>query len=508
MNITARLSVAFFLMATFTALVGALGLLRLHDLDATLEVITSDRFHKLEMARRGVELIEENARLATLIFIGDPAQADTQLAIQQRRSADITALYKQFDDAIDSPAERAAFELVKTRRATYVEHRARLEEALQRGATEARTAFQRDVLPELLEYLAAWDALVRLESERVQEAVHVAEDSYTHARQITLLLVLTTFLLGLLVTLFILRRVARPLRRVARAAEQLEKQGSTDRLVISSHDEIGTLARAFNTMSEAVTYRQERLKREMEVAQRIQTALLPRDLRVKGLEVAASMRPATEVGGDYYDVVPLEDGAWFGIGDVAGHGVESGLLMLMIQSSVLALVGELEEATPAAMITAINRALHQNLRDRMLVTSFATLALFRYRLDGTFVHAGRHEEILLWRKATQRCEIVPTAGTWAGLKADVASVTKESTLRLDEGDLMVLFTDGIIEARNKAREEFGIERVRDLLQQHSDEPVDRIRERILAAVTVWEHEIEDDASLIVLRRRAPAATTT
>jgi sigma-B regulation protein RsbU (phosphoserine phosphatase) len=216
------------------------------------------------------------------------------------------------------------------------------------------------------------------------------------------------------------------------------------------------------------------------------------------------MRPATEVGGDYYDIVPLDDGAWFGMGDVAGHGLESGLVMLMIQSSVLALVRDNPTATPSDLIVAINRALYHNLRDRLRVKSFATFALFRYRVDGTFVHAGRHEEIVVWRAATRTCEILSTSGPWIGGMANIRTVTTESSFRLEHGDVMVLFTDGVIEAHNAERKELGLDRVRDLVQSNCDEPVDRIRERILDAVVSWERTIEDDASLVVVRRREAA----
>src|SRR5499427_5838204 len=83
----------------------------------------------------------------------------------------------------------------------------------------------------------------------------------------------------------------------------------------------------------------DRLELEMEIASKIQTAILPNitPRAVRGLEIAARMRRATEVGGDYYDVLPTEDGCWLGIGDVAGHGLPAGIIMLTIQSAIAAL---------------------------------------------------------------------------------------------------------------------------------------------------------------------------
>src|SRR4029079_6734900 len=84
-------------------------------------------------------------------------------------------------------------------------------------------------------------------------------------------------------------------------------------------------ARLVTRLVEEATRRQvaerQRLEKEMEIAARIQTSILPQDVSVPGLEIAAAMYAATEVGGDYYDVVPVDDGCWLGIGDVAGAGV-------------------------------------------------------------------------------------------------------------------------------------------------------------------------------------------
>ena len=110
-------------------------------------------------------------------------------------------------------------------------------------------------------------------------------------------------------------------------------------------------ARLVDRLVDEATRRQvaerERLEKEMEIAARIQTSILPRDVSVAGLEIAAAMQPATEVGGDYYDVVPVDDGCWLGIGDVAGHGLGTGLVMLMMQSGIGALARKLPDALAA-----------------------------------------------------------------------------------------------------------------------------------------------------------------
>jgi sigma-B regulation protein RsbU (phosphoserine phosphatase) len=90
-----------------------------------------------------------------------------------------------------------------------------------------------------------------------------------------------------------------------------------------------------------------RLEGEMRIATRIQTGILPKTHEVAGLEISAVMLPAEEVGGDYFDVLPFDGGSWLGIGDVAGHGLPTGLVMLMIQGIVAAATHRRPEARPA-----------------------------------------------------------------------------------------------------------------------------------------------------------------
>ena len=161
----------------------------------------------------------------------------------------------------------------------------------------------------------------------------------------------------------------------------------------------------------------QRLEKEMEIAARIQTSILPGDVSVAGLEVAASMQTATEVGGDYYDVVAVEDGCWIGIGDVAGHGLPTGVVMLMMQSGFGALARKLPDAAPRELLLALNAMLVDNVRNRLGQHEHATLTLIRYRADGSLTFAGAHEEILIWRAANGRCERVPTPGPWVGASA-------------------------------------------------------------------------------------------
>ena len=245
----------------------------------------------------------------------------------------------------------------------------------------------------------------------------------------------------------------------------------------------------------------ERLTKELEIAARIQTAILPQRIEVEGLEVAATMLPATEVGGDYFDVRPFRGGAWFGIGDVAGHGLTTGLIMLMIQNIFATLTQARPEVTPSTQIETLNAVLFQNVRNRLQQSHHATLTLLRYTSDGKIVFAGAHEEIIVWRASQRRCEFLPTPGTWVGVREDIYRSAGDTTNRLEKGDVLLLHTDGISEARAASGEMFGIERVCGLVEENHALPVERIRDAIIEAARAWQASVEDDMTLLVARYR-------
>jgi sigma-B regulation protein RsbU (phosphoserine phosphatase) len=242
----------------------------------------------------------------------------------------------------------------------------------------------------------------------------------------------------------------------------------------------------------------EQLLGEMAIAKRIQTSLGPKRLSVTGFRIAAAMMPADQVGGDYYDVIPTPQGCFIGIGDVTGHGLVSGLIMLMIQSMVSALVSAQPNARPSELVTHLNRVLYPNVRARLERDDHATFMLLR--VDGSRVtFAGAHEDIVVYRKARAEIEIVATEGVWLGVREEIGDLTTDGEFTLEPGDVVVLHTDGVIEARNADLELFGFERLTRLVREHADQSVETILERIMTAARAFCPVQQDDMSCIVLR---------
>lgn len=243
-----------------------------------------------------------------------------------------------------------------------------------------------------------------------------------------------------------------------------------------------------------------RLERELEIASQIQASMLPREFTVAGYEVAGLMVPATEVGGDYYDVIPTDDGLWLGIGDVSGHGLTAGLIMLMTQSAVGALVRRDPTVAPAVAIDAVNVLLVENIRQRMRTDEHMTLSLLHADARGLVRYAGAHEDMFVYRSQSRSIDVVETRGSWVGIRKHLADATVESQFELGRGDVLLMYTDGILEARDEQRSQFGPQRVRDVLAASADKPANDICRDVIAAVASWAPVADDDRSVVVVRR--------
>lgn len=245
-----------------------------------------------------------------------------------------------------------------------------------------------------------------------------------------------------------------------------------------------------------------RMHQELEIAARIQTAILPKHPHVAGLELATVMLPASEVGGDYFDVLPCPDGCWIGIGDVAGHGLTAGLVMLMIQSIVAATVHERPDMRAGAVWKVLNTVLSENIRERLGQEEHATLCLLRYGQSGQLSFAGAHEDLLVYKAATRRVERIGTPGIWVGIGAEIPDdATEERTYRLQPGDVLVLYTDGVLEAKSASGEYYGPERLERCIERHGELPAERICELVMAEVQEWTAVQDDDMTLLVARHR-------
>lgn len=238
---------------------------------------------------------------------------------------------------------------------------------------------------------------------------------------------------------------------------------------------------------------------EMEVAKRIQTALLPKNMRLAGYEVSAIMIPAEEVGGDYFDIVETDRGdRWVAVGDVSGHGVDSGLIMMMAQTTIMTVIKGEISCTPAQVVVSANAVIRENI-ERLESNHYMTLMLLKLG-DESICYAGRHQDLLVYRAATGTVETAPTAGTWLGIADDVAPFIEERDVPISENDVVLLFTDGITELQDHSANLFGQDRLKGIFERWAGEPLEKALTGVLDEIRSFPAEQQDDISLVLLRR--------
>jgi phosphoserine phosphatase RsbU/P len=242
---------------------------------------------------------------------------------------------------------------------------------------------------------------------------------------------------------------------------------------------------------------------EIAVAKRIQTALLPK-LVLPGYQIAATMLPAEEIGGDYYDVIQNAAGeVWITVGDVSGHGVESGLIMMMTQTSIATAVSEKGGLSPSAVLHQVNTVVTENIA-RLGTNRYMTVSALVLRGEN-LVFAGKHQDILIWRQSTNSVEVIPTEGTWLGVVRELAPHLKDRTVPFYVGDVVLLFTDGVTEATNREGDMYGERNLEQALQRHARLGPDELVKHVTQDVRDFIDQQGDDLTLLAFQRTS--ATT-
>lgn len=238
---------------------------------------------------------------------------------------------------------------------------------------------------------------------------------------------------------------------------------------------------------------------EMEIAKRIQTSLLPSLKEIGGYQVASVMIPASEVGGDYYDIIETRhNDHWITIGDVSGHGVESGLIMMMTQTSIATALNHQAKYTPSALISDVNSIIIENI-SRLGVEHYMTISVLRLEED-QIIAAGAHQDILIYRKEKNTLDTYPVKGTWIGITTDIESFLEDKRIAVGKGDIVLLFTDGITEARNADHEMYGQARLEQKFLENAGLPLEKILDVLLEDVKSFSVSQEDDITLVIFSK--------
>jgi len=241
----------------------------------------------------------------------------------------------------------------------------------------------------------------------------------------------------------------------------------------------------------------QRMEQELSIARDIQQAMLPQGLRdFPHLAVTGSHNPCHAVGGDYYDVFPVDKNRTaFLIADVSGKGLGAALLTTMLQGSLSAMTLGTD---PVRVFNHINKFLCEHAE----VGRYATLFFAILDSDGSleFINAGHPSPLLLRRGEVS--ELYTEGSLPVGLVAQAEYTA--ATLKLEDEDTLVLFSDGITEAQDPERELFGFTRLRDLLANRQDTSLESLRKTVLDTVNEFcrGESQADDMTLLLVRYRA------
>jgi serine phosphatase RsbU (regulator of sigma subunit)/sensor domain CHASE-containing protein len=247
-----------------------------------------------------------------------------------------------------------------------------------------------------------------------------------------------------------------------------------------------------------------RMGEELAVTRQLQDAILPKPeelTSISELDIAGFMEPASEVGGDYYDVLESDGCIKISIGDVTGHGLQSGILMVMVQTAVRTLLAA-NITNYTLFLSLLNQVIFENVQ-RMNSDRNLTIAFLDYQA-GKVTLTGQHEEVIIVR-ADGEIERIDTIdlGFPVGLEADITEFIAEKEVKLFPGDGIVLYTDGLTEAENSANKQYGIERLCDVLRHNWHHNSRQIQQAVIDDLWsyIGKQSLQDDVTVLVVKQK-------
>lgn len=280
---------------------------------------------------------------------------------------------------------------------------------------------------------------------------------------------------------------------------------------VISNESIERLTRAFDMMVVHLQEYQEqnlesiRMITELRMARKIQNLTMPEldGIYCKYFKVSAINFPASEICGDYYDIIQVhEDNMYVVMGDVSGHGMRSGLIMLIVQAIIRTMIQYGVKIQITEIMDRLNYLLYHKYKfqeENMTIT----LLLLHFERS-KIVMCGQHERIFIYRKESNYIEEINTLdlGLMLGLHEELGTKNRDRVARLEHGDKVLLYTDGIVETKNAKGEEFGADRLREGFMRHRNKEPSRITELLMKEVFMWYagSQLEDDASVMVIER--------
>lgn len=321
-----------------------------------------------------------------------------------------------------------------------------------------------------------------------------------------LVLVLIVFIIDVVV----------PVNRVIKQVNNLLTGKNYRRIDPITIDEIAVMTHFFNEITqdlEKISYdikERRRMSSELDIAAQIQRDVLPKEApEAPGLDIVAKTRTASEVGGDTFDFILSPDGnqLFVYIGDVTGHGVPAGLIMMMVDTLMTAMVYRGID-NGRDLVVNTNNLLTPRISSRLFMTS-VVLRWDKETQKMYYTGAG-HEHVLVYHTKTEKVDSIRSGGIALGMIPDASQIAKEQEIQLEIGDSVVLYTDGITEAKNKTGEMYAVEKLVESLRKHGYRPsAESIFDNLTKDFSsfVGEYVQTDDITMIVIKYLGKDAAT-
>ena len=313
---------------------------------------------------------------------------------------------------------------------------------------------------------------------------------------------------ALVLGLLLARSITRSVHALFLGTKRIRQGDFSGAIAVRSRDQLGELAESFNLMARGIEdllreqVEKERLEEELRIARQIQMSLLPAQglAPLAGVRIAALCLPAAEVGGDYYDLLPLsETRMGVLVADVSGKGTSAALYMAELKGLVLSLSRIYE--SPARLLSEANRILSANMDARSFITmTYAVVDTAARTLR--YARAG-HNPMIHLDARTGRTRVLTPAGLGLGIDSGdrFDKILEEAEVPLVSGDIFLFFTDGLSEAMNTRAELFGEGRLRTILEEGEGLGTDELKVLILEEIRrfVGEADQHDDMTLVILK---------
>lgn len=305
--------------------------------------------------------------------------------------------------------------------------------------------------------------------------------------------ILATFLIGLSI-----RKMFVPLRQLIQTTRDVAAGNLDASIIIESKDEIGELGRSFNVMLRSLK-ENTRLWQELEIARSMQMRMLPEaSPQIPRVELEARSLPATEVGGDFYDFLPVGDGRHgLVIGDISGKGLSGAMVMSAAMSS-LRFAAE-ESCNTAEILARANQRLSKDLQANMFVAACLAI-LDPARLLLSYTNAGQPMPLLCRHG---RVDFLPQDHTGDRFPLGIRAGTqyRQLDMALVPGDLLVFYTDGIVDMMNGHGEPYGFDRLRNVIERHLNKSLAEIIDAVVADAEkyVGGGSPQDDLTLLLVK---------